>query len=106
MLYGSAGGLTLGSDGAALLTRDTPGVPGASQELDSFGRAVAAGDFDGDDKTELAIGATNGLGGGSVQVVAGKPGAFVGGEPIGQSIPGLPGPEAVNSAGPEASARG
>jgi hypothetical protein len=93
LLYGSTGGLNLGSVPAALLTRDTPGVPGTSEELGGFGVAVATGDFDGDDKTELAVGATNGLGGGSVQVVRGEPGAFHGGQPIGQSTPGMPGRE-------------
>ena len=93
MLYGSPSGLNLGSVPAALVTRDTVGVAGASEELGSFGVAVATGDFNGDDKTELAVGATNGLGGGSVQVVTGEPGAFHGAQPIGQSTAGMPGPE-------------
>jgi FG-GAP repeat len=55
VLYGSAGGLT--GTGSQLLTQDTPGVPGAVEVDDSFGFAVASGDFDNDGFADLAVGA-------------------------------------------------
>jgi len=91
VMYGSTRGLNLGREPAVLLTRDTPGVPGAADELGGFGAAVAAGDFDGDGAAELAIGMTNGLSGGAIQVVAREPGGFRGGEPIGSGTADLPG---------------
>jgi hypothetical protein len=91
VLYGSTRGLNRGSQRAALLTRDTPGIPGAPEELGGFGAAVVTGNFDGDDTTELAIGMTNGLAGGAIQVVSGGPGRFLGSEPIGSRTAGIPG---------------
>jgi hypothetical protein len=76
---------------SALLTRDTPGIPGAAEELGAFGIAVATGDFDGDDASELAVGSTNGLSGGSVQLVARTAGGFRGSEPIRPATAGMPG---------------
>lgn len=55
VLYGSAAGLT--AAGNQLWVPNSPGVPGADADEGQFGRAVAAGDFDGDGADDLAIGA-------------------------------------------------
>jgi FG-GAP repeat/FG-GAP-like repeat len=54
VLPGSAGGLT--GVGSQLFTQDTPGVPDSAEPLDSFGSALAAGDFNSDSFADLAIG--------------------------------------------------
>jgi hypothetical protein len=54
MLYGSAGGLS--GSGSQLFTQNSPGVPGAAETSDRFGRAVAVGDFDGDGFDDLTVG--------------------------------------------------
>ncbi|MFC7587169.1 FG-GAP repeat protein [Nonomuraea antimicrobica] len=41
---------------ARLLTQSTPGIKGASEKWDNFGAALATGDFNGDDRADLAIG--------------------------------------------------
>jgi hypothetical protein len=43
----------------ALFTQDSDGVPGVAEAGDTFGSALAVGDFDGDGTDELAVG-TNG----------------------------------------------
>jgi hypothetical protein len=55
VLYGSASGLT--GTGSQLFTQDSPGVPGNPEEGDSFGEALASGDFDNDGFADLAVGA-------------------------------------------------
>jgi hypothetical protein len=55
VLYGSHFGI--GTAGAQLWSLDTSGVPGASQNGDFFGNALASGDFNGDGRADLAIGA-------------------------------------------------
>ncbi|HEV8631763.1 MAG TPA: FG-GAP repeat protein [Thermoanaerobaculia bacterium] len=52
--YGSASGLD--EIGSQLFSQDTPGIPGDAEEDDSFGSALAAGDFDHDGFDDLAIG--------------------------------------------------
>jgi hypothetical protein len=37
-------------------TQNSPGVPGKVQRLDDFGQTLAAGDFDGDGRDDLAVG--------------------------------------------------
>ena len=55
LLFGSSGGLT--TDGQQKWTQSTGGVPGLAQKNDKFGTALAAGDFDDDGYSDLAIGA-------------------------------------------------
>jgi hypothetical protein len=54
VLYGSAGGLT--GIGSQLFTQDSPGVGSSAEEGDDFGSALAAGDFNNDSFTDLAVG--------------------------------------------------
>ena len=80
VLYGSAGGLT--GRGSQLFTRDSPGVRGNAQQADSFGIALAAGDFDADGFGDLAIGIlfdrAGGVSGGAVVVLSGSAAGLTG----------------------------
>jgi hypothetical protein len=62
IIYGGNGGLT--SSGDQLFNQATVGVTGTAETQDQFGVALAAGDFDGDDFDDLAIGAPSGNVGG------------------------------------------
>ena len=53
MLYGTASGLT--SAASFLFSQDTGLIDGAAEPLDHFGKALAAGDFDGDGLVDLAV---------------------------------------------------
>jgi hypothetical protein len=79
VLYGSASGLTTTGDQAFDL--DDPDLIGNVQASDYFGEAVAAGDFDGDGRDDLAIsapGITGGVSPGGVYVLfGGLPGGFL-----------------------------
>src|SRR5829696_4809956 len=55
VLYGSGTGLT--ATGSQLWSQDSPGIAGAPEAGDIFGFALAAGDFNGDTRADLAIGA-------------------------------------------------
>ncbi len=55
VLFGSAEGLR--SDNPRTFTQNTPGIPGDPQQNAYFGATLAAGDFDGDGRSDLAIGA-------------------------------------------------
>ena len=55
VLYGSSGGLT--AAGSQLWSQDSAGIAGTAEADDFFGEALAAGDFNGDDRADLAIGA-------------------------------------------------
>jgi hypothetical protein len=55
VLYGSGGGIT--GDGAQWISQDSPNVPGAAEAGDTFGWTVAAGDFNGDGRADLAAAA-------------------------------------------------
>ena len=54
VIYGSPSGLT--SSGNQKWSQDSGGIKGTAQRKDAFGRALAAGDFDGDGFIDLAIG--------------------------------------------------
>ena len=54
IIYGSATGST--STGNQFFTQDSPGVPGAAERDDHFGRTLAAVDFDDDGFSDLAVG--------------------------------------------------
>jgi FG-GAP repeat len=54
VLLGSAGGLS--GAGSQLFTQDTPGVGSTAEEFDSFGAALAVGNFNSDDFDDLAVG--------------------------------------------------
>ncbi|HZR79844.1 MAG TPA: FG-GAP repeat protein [Candidatus Binatia bacterium] len=62
VIYGSADGLVAPATAgpttpeAQFISQNAAGVPGASEEGDRFGAALAAGDFNGDGKSDLAIG--------------------------------------------------
>jgi hypothetical protein len=47
----------LTATGAQAWTQNSSGVPGTAEPFDAFGEALAAGDFTGDSKADLAIGA-------------------------------------------------
>ena len=53
VIYGSAGGLTASDQ---YWTQDSPGIKGTAEDLEGFGDALAAGDFDGDGFGDLAVG--------------------------------------------------
>jgi hypothetical protein len=55
VLYGSSGGVT--GTGAQWISQNSPNVPGAAEPEDYFGWSLAAGDFNGDGRSELAVGA-------------------------------------------------
>ncbi len=55
VIYGGRRGLT--ASGAKVFTLESPGVPGDSAEHTHFGSGLAGGDFDGDGKDDLAVGA-------------------------------------------------
>jgi disulfide bond formation protein DsbB len=54
ILRGSAAGLT--ATGNQIWTQDSPGVESAAERLDSFGDALAVGDFNNDGFDDLAVG--------------------------------------------------
>ena len=61
---------------AGAFDQETPGVPGAAEEQDLFGHALAVGDFDGDGRDDLAVGVSyedwSGLDEGAVVVLYGS----------------------------------
>jgi hypothetical protein len=76
VIYGGGAGLTVA--GAQRWTQKTDGVAGVIEETDYFGLALSAGDFDGDGRSELAIGVPfETISGyelaGAVEVLAGGP---------------------------------
>jgi hypothetical protein len=56
VLYGSASGLRAGSVDQ-LFTQNSPGINDTAETRDQFGDGLAAGDFNGDGRDDLAIGA-------------------------------------------------
>jgi hypothetical protein len=55
VLYGAAGGLT--AAGNQVWSQDSPGVAGIAETQDFLGSALATGDFNGDERADLAAGA-------------------------------------------------
>jgi len=52
--YGRAGSFP--GFGTDFLTQDSPGIPGDSEDFDTFGTSLACGDFDGDGFADLVVG--------------------------------------------------
>jgi hypothetical protein len=94
VLYGSSpGGLT--ATGSQLWSQNSPGIAGGAEPDDIFGEAVAAGDFNGDTRADLAIGAPlENAGAGVVHVLYGSsPGGLTatGSQLWSQNSPGIAG---------------
>ena len=92
VLYGDEAGLAPATVPAALLTRDSPGIPGSAEESERFGYALTKGNFDGDGRVELAIAIPGPEVDGVVQIVEGGPGGFENPAPapIAQDTAGIP----------------
>jgi hypothetical protein len=76
VMFGSASGLT--GTGSQLFTQDSPGVGSSVEPTDSFGLALAAGDFNNSGTDDLAVGAAAESVGtvqfaGAVNVLYGRP---------------------------------
>ena len=72
VLYGGPSGLS--ANGSKILHQERSGVKGKGQREDHFGAALAAGDFDGDGRDELAVGIPGEDRFGMVQVFLGSAG--------------------------------
>jgi hypothetical protein len=85
VLYGSSSGA--GTSKIQTITQDSPGVPGAAEKDDRFGNHTAAGDFNGDGHTDLAVGAPgedagSDVNGGTVVILWGATGGLTGGTTV------------------------
>lgn len=81
VLYGGAAGLS--GTGSQLFTQNSPGVGSFAEPNDGFSNSLAAGDFSGDDFSDLAIGVPNeGIGrllfAGAINVLYGRSTALTG----------------------------
>ena len=94
VFYGSASGLA--TDTAQAFSQESPGMSGLSQDGDLFAGSLAAGDFDGDDRDDLAVGspgesvgAADGAGG--LWLIPGSAGGLtsVGHQAFSQDSPGM-----------------
>jgi FG-GAP repeat len=97
VLYGTPTGLS--GAGGQFFTQDSPGVPGAAEPDDGFGRTLAVGDFDRDGFADLAIGVLDEDVGsiadaGAVNVLYGSTGGLTGtgGQIFTQTVPGWAAP--------------
>jgi hypothetical protein len=102
VLYGSASGLHVRS-GRSAWTQNAVGVAGNAEAGDQFGAALAIGDFDGDERGDLAIGVPGeGVDGvvnaGAVNVLYGRSGGLsAGGDQLWtQNTPGIKGLSGAN----------
>ncbi|MBA3745478.1 FG-GAP and VCBS repeat-containing protein [Sporichthya sp.] len=91
VLYGSPIGLL--TTGALLLTQNSPKLPDTAEPNDRFGAALTAGDFDGDGRADLAVGAPGetlgrGFGAGTVAVLWGAPAGLGAGRAPSELRPG------------------
>ncbi|MFJ6935263.1 FG-GAP-like repeat-containing protein [Streptomyces sp. NPDC101132] len=98
---------------AAVISQDTPGVPGKAGEYDGWGEVLAYGDFNRDGRADVAVGAprdtVDGASwAGSVTVLYGRSGTpyFSQGQRFTQSTPGVPGEAEPSDAFGEALAAG
>ncbi|MEU5098927.1 hypothetical protein [Streptomyces sp. NPDC020996] len=85
VLYGSAGGVS--ASRRTVITQATAGIPGAPEEWDEFGSAVASADLDRDGYADLLIGTPDESAGtmwgiGSLTVVWGGAGGLKGGAAV------------------------
>jgi hypothetical protein len=91
VLYGSGNGLN--ETGGQFLHQESFGVPESADANDQFGVALAVGDFNGDNKDDLAVGVPNedlvsGISDvGAVNVIYGSTGGL---RPLGQASPPVP----------------
>jgi hypothetical protein len=74
VLYGTGSGLS--ATGSQGWTQDSPGVLDEARTRDYFGDALAAGDFDGDGRGDLAVGVPGDEGGGAISVLYGAAGGL------------------------------
>ncbi|MFD8071823.1 FG-GAP repeat protein [Streptomyces sp. NPDC059718] len=89
-MYGSASGLS--ATHRKTVSQDTAGVPGGAETGDAFGWTSAAGDFNADGYTDLAVGSsredlTAGADSGTVTVLWGSAGGLTGGTNIADPAP-------------------
>jgi hypothetical protein len=91
VIYGSAAGLDTST--SQLWNQDSPGIADRAEEDDEFGTALAAGDFDGDGRDDLAVGVCQEDGVGAVNVILGSPAglAATGNQFFSQGTPGIGG---------------
>ena len=101
VLYGTPTGLT--ATGSAWIDQDTAGVPGTAEPGDTFGWHLAAGDFDGDGRADLAAAASRETLGsaydaGGVVILRGSAGGLsgTGAQWFDQNSPGVPGTAEAN----------
>ncbi len=93
IMYGSSAGIT--KVGTFEITQETVGTGDASEEGDHFGDSLGAGDFNGNGKADLAIGAPDEdigvtvLGAGRVWTLYGASTGFTGGQSWGQDTAGI-----------------
>lgn len=101
VFYGTSSGLSVAGD--TILSQRSAGVYGQAEALDEFGAALASGDFDGDGRTDLAVGVPGEDIGrlknaGSAVVFFGTVDGLTGSSsvPFHQNSPGIPGSPELN----------
>ncbi|MFD5199712.1 FG-GAP repeat protein [Streptomyces sp. NPDC058375] len=87
---GSSAGVSAGR--TQIVTQGSPGVPGALEENDEFGSALATGDLDGDGYTDIVAGTPDekvgsDVAGGAVTVLWGSKSGIVGGTDVPDPAP-------------------